>query len=72
MRHPALLLVLLALPLWPALSEAQGVNGRARTYVNFLQVRELILDSVPAGTVPGKVHPHTVVRPHHPGCNTRT
>ena len=53
MRHPATLLVLLVLPLWPTLVDAQGVNGRARTYVNFLQVRELILDSVPAGTVPG-------------------
>ena len=35
MRHPALLLVLLVLPLWPTLGEAQGVNGRARTLRQF-------------------------------------
>jgi len=54
MRHLTVLLILLAVPLWPTQAEAQGVNGRARTYVNYLQVRGLILDSVPAGEVLGE------------------
>jgi len=50
---PALLLLLgPLLPLQDA--AAQGVNGRARTYVNYMEIRELVLDSVPASQVPGE------------------
>ena len=48
---PLALLGLLALP---AQIQAQGFNGRARTYVSYLQVRDLVLDSVQAGAVPGE------------------
>ncbi len=50
-RHlPFLILALLAIPAhaWP-----QGFNGTARTYVNYLQIRDLRLDSVPTGDVTG-------------------
>lgn len=48
---PGLLLILLLLP---AQLQAQGVNGRARTYISYLQVRNLVLDSLNEGTVPGE------------------
>ena len=54
MRAPSFFLIFLAVFLWPTQAEAQGVNGRARTYVNYLQVGGLILDSVSAGSVPGE------------------
>jgi hypothetical protein len=40
----------------PAPSAAQGVglNGKARTYVSYLQVRDLVQDSVLAAAVPGE------------------
>ncbi len=48
---PIVLLGLLAVPMH---IEAQGFNGRARTYVSYLQVRDLVLDSIQAGAVPGE------------------
>ncbi len=48
---PLLLLGLLSLP---ARSMGQGFNGRARTYASALQIRDLVLDSVPADWVPGE------------------
>lgn len=55
MRRLSLLLVipLLQLAVFTPAS-AQGINGRARTYVSYFQVREYVLDSVPASTVPGE------------------
>jgi hypothetical protein len=52
-RFSFLPVLLLATLSWSSRVEAQGVNGRARTYVSYLQIRELVLDSVPAGGVPG-------------------
>jgi hypothetical protein len=40
--------------LLPPSALAQGVNGRARTFVSYLEIRELLLDSVPASQVPGE------------------
>jgi len=55
MRYgPYLLLAATALLLLPAHGQAQGFNGRARTYVSFLQIRDLVLDSVPAANVAGE------------------
>jgi hypothetical protein len=54
MRHHTFLPCLLACLLLPAQGRAQGVNGRARTYVSYLQIREFVLDSVPTGEVPGE------------------
>lgn len=55
MRHGKLLfLALLACLAFPSLGWAQGFNGRARTYVSYLQVRKLVLDSVPTANVPGE------------------
>lgn len=34
-------------------ASGQGVNGRARTYVSYFQVREFVLDSIPADQVAG-------------------
>jgi hypothetical protein len=48
-----LILSLLGLFLAPTQGRAQGFNGRARTYVSYLQVRDLVLDSIPAGNIPG-------------------
>lgn len=42
----------LALPL-PSAGQRIGVNGKARTYVSYLQVRDLVQDSVLAVSVPG-------------------
>jgi hypothetical protein len=47
------LLGLLVLPL-PAAGQGLGVNGKARTYLSYLQVRELVQDSVLAAAVPGE------------------
>jgi len=57
MIHRKLFLtVLLAALLLPSPSAGQGlgVNGRARTYVSYVQVRELVQDSVLAAAVPGE------------------
>ncbi len=48
------LLALMALLALPAQVQAQGINGRARTYVSYIQVRDLVLDSVPEGSVAGE------------------
>ncbi len=47
------LLGLLALPA-PSAGQGIGVNGKARTYVSYLQVRDLVQDSVLAAAVPGE------------------
>ena len=53
-RLPVLLILLLfAGGFWDAV-HAQGLNGRARTYVSYFQIRELVLDSVPSQQVPGE------------------
>ncbi len=49
-----LLLALVALLSLPAQVQAQGINGRARTYLSYIQIRDLVLDSVPAGDVAGE------------------
>ena len=57
MTHRKLfLLALLGLLFLPSPSAAQGVgvNGKARTYVSYLQVRDLVQDSVLAAAVPGE------------------
>lgn len=57
MTHRKLfLLALLGLLALPASSAGQGigVNGKARTYVSYLQVRDLVQDSVLAAAVPGE------------------
>lgn len=38
----------------PTAGQGIGVNGRARTYVSYLQVRDLVQDSVMAATVAGQ------------------
>lgn len=50
------LLALLGLLVLPAPTAGQGigVNGKARTYVSYLQVRDLVQDSVLAAAVPGE------------------
>ncbi|MBT8398569.1 MAG: hypothetical protein HKO65_18795 [Gemmatimonadetes bacterium] len=48
-----LLPVLLGLFLLPTQALGQGFNGRARTYISYLQLRDLVLDSLEEGTVPG-------------------
>lgn len=48
------LLFLLCLLALPARTEAQGFNGRARTYMSALQIRDLVLDSLPEDVVPGE------------------
>ena len=54
MSHWKLLsLVLLGLLALPAPTQAQGFNGRVRTYVSYLQIRDLVLDSLEEGAVPG-------------------
>ena len=54
MIHRKLLLfALMALLPLPAQVRAQGINGRARTYVSYIQVRDLVLDSVPEAGVAG-------------------
>jgi len=54
-QRKLVLLSLLGLLLLPAPSAGQGVgvNGKARTYVSYLQVRDLVQDSVLAAGVPG-------------------
>jgi hypothetical protein len=54
-QRKLVLLALLGLLVLPAPSAGQGlgVNGKARTYMSYLQVRGLDQDSVPAATVPG-------------------
>jgi hypothetical protein len=49
-----LLLAFLGLALSPLGLEGQGVRGSARTFVSYLQVRDLVLDSVPTAAVPGE------------------
>ena len=49
-----LLFALVALLSLPAQVQAQGINGRARTYLSYIQVRDLVLDSVPEGGVSGE------------------
>lgn len=46
------ILGLLTLPM-PTAGQILGLNGKARTYVSYLQVRELVQDSVLAAAVPG-------------------
>lgn len=46
--------VLLVLLFLPAQGSAQGVNGRARSYVSYLQIRGMVLESLPEGQVPGE------------------
>ena len=38
----------------PGLSSGQGFNGRARTYLSYLDLQETVLDSVPDSAVPGE------------------
>jgi hypothetical protein len=38
----------------PKLSSGQGFNGRARTYLSYLDLQETVLDSVSASEVPGQ------------------
>ncbi len=52
-RTPLVALSLCIL-LLPGLATAQGINGRARTYLSHLQIRDMVLDSVPEGTVSGE------------------
>ncbi len=55
MTHRKLLLfALMAILALPAQVQAQGINGRARTYVSYIQIRDLVLDSVPEGNVDGE------------------
>jgi hypothetical protein len=49
-----LLLSLLGLLSIPAPSLGQGLRGRARTYVSYLDLQQVALDSVPAAEVPGE------------------
>jgi len=46
------ILGLLSLPM-PTAGQSLGLNGKARTYVSYLQVRDLVQDSVLAAGVPG-------------------
>lgn len=48
---PLALLGLLGLP---AVGDAQGINGRARTHASAFKIRDMVLDSVPAAGVPGQ------------------
>jgi hypothetical protein len=50
---PLALLGLLALPASVS-GQGVGVNGKARTYVSYLQVRDMVQDSVLAAAVPGE------------------
>ena len=54
-QRKLVLLMLLGLLVLPASAAAQtvGVNGKARTYVSYLQVRDLVQDSILATGVPG-------------------
>ena len=57
MTHRKLfLLALLGFLVMPTPSAAQGlgVNGKARTYLSYLQVRDLVQDSILAAAVPGE------------------
>jgi hypothetical protein len=38
----------------PGLSAGQGFNGRARTYVSYMDLQETVLDSLPESGVPGE------------------
>lgn len=49
-----LLLVVAGSLALPIPSFAQGFNGKARTYVSYIQARGFALDSVPASSVPGE------------------
>jgi hypothetical protein len=54
MRIPNALVLALLVPLAvPVQASSQGINGRARTYVSYLNLRELVLDSVPESGVEG-------------------
>lgn len=54
MTYPRLLpLLLLALFLLPQPARSQGFNGRAKTYMSALNIRNLVLDSLPEDAVPG-------------------
>jgi hypothetical protein len=54
MKIPKPLLILIpALLAFPAHGWSQGFNGKATTYVNYLQIRDIHLDSVPIGDVAG-------------------
>jgi hypothetical protein len=44
---------LIFLGLLPSQVEGQGFNGRVRTYVSYLELRDMVLDSLDASTVPG-------------------
>lgn len=48
-----LVLPLLGLLALPAHVNGQGFNGRARTYISYMNLQDLVLDSVPEGTVEG-------------------
>ena len=54
-QRKLVLLALLGLLVLPAPSAGQGVgvNGKARTYVSYIQLRDLVQDSVSATSVPG-------------------
>jgi hypothetical protein len=49
-----LFLSLLGVLIIPGPSSGQGFNGRARTYLSYLDLQETVLDSLPAGEVPGE------------------
>jgi hypothetical protein len=53
LRRKLLLFALAGMLAAPAPSLAQGFNGRARTYVSYIQARGLVLDSLPTTEVSG-------------------
>lgn len=70
MRHHRLLpLFLLALMALPGGGTAQGINGKARTYVSYLQLRNLVLDSLPAESVGGEGSQRTLADGTHFSCS---
>lgn len=48
-----LLMTLLGMAALTGPASGQGINGRARTYVSYLDIQETVLDSVPISEVPG-------------------
>jgi len=54
MKHRSFLLIsLLGILALPGLSMGQGFNGRARTYVSYLDIQQTVVDSLPEAQVPG-------------------
>jgi hypothetical protein len=53
MKHRTFLLMFGVLVV-PATLLGQGVNGRARTYISYLDIQQTVVDSLPADQVPGE------------------